>query len=244
MKNLKRAEKAGLRCPAPIALRKHVLVMQFVGTDGRAAPKLADAELANTRGAREAYFECVAMMRKLYQECRLVHADLSEFNMLWHEKQIWMIDLAQAVEFDHPNAMRFLRDDCLHVTQYFLHLGVSDALSVRCLFQFVSSHNALDLESEMGKPSVTSEQDDNVWFDSFLPQRLSDLADPEAAADRVQDAFHKALLGDEVQDLDVEDDDSDDETSGKPAPLATSEKVSKKAAKKAARMRRKAANKK
>ena len=27
--------------------------------------------------------ECIQMMRTLYQVCRLVHADLSEYNMLW-----------------------------------------------------------------------------------------------------------------------------------------------------------------
>ncbi len=212
MKNLKRAERAGLRCPAPIALRKHVLVMQLIGTDGDAAPKLTDAKLAGTAGARDAYFQCVDLMRQLYQKCRLVHADLSEFNMLWHEKQLWLIDLAQAVEFDHPNAMRFLRDDCNHVTQYFRWLGVSDVLTVRNLFQFVSQSEVLDLGREMGKPSPTSEQDDNVWFESFLPQRLSDLADPEAAADRVKDAFHKQLLkNDEGEEEEVEEVEEEEE---------------------------------
>lgn len=33
-------------------------------------------------------FVSVQMMQQLYQECNLVHADLSEYNMLWHEGKV------------------------------------------------------------------------------------------------------------------------------------------------------------
>lgn len=32
-----------------------------------------------------AYTEMVMIIRKLYQDCRLVHGDLSEYNILFHE---------------------------------------------------------------------------------------------------------------------------------------------------------------
>lgn len=48
----------------------------------RAAPKLKDVILSESK-ARELYLQCVHLMRTLFQECRLVHADLSEFNMLY-----------------------------------------------------------------------------------------------------------------------------------------------------------------
>ena len=53
----------------------------------RAAPKLKDVDLSDSK-ARELYLQVVTMMRTMYQQCRLVHADLSEFNMLWVIKQI------------------------------------------------------------------------------------------------------------------------------------------------------------
>ena len=39
-RNLARLRAAGVRCPAPVHLRAHVLVMEFVGSDGVAAPRL------------------------------------------------------------------------------------------------------------------------------------------------------------------------------------------------------------
>jgi hypothetical protein len=35
-----------------------------------------------------AYTEMVMMIRKLYQDCRLVHGDLSEYNILFHQVSI------------------------------------------------------------------------------------------------------------------------------------------------------------
>jgi hypothetical protein len=39
-RNLSRLKAAGVRCPAPVHLRMHVLLMEFVGANGVAAPRL------------------------------------------------------------------------------------------------------------------------------------------------------------------------------------------------------------
>ena len=39
-RNLSRLKAAGIRCPQPVHLRMHVLVMEFVGSHGVAAPRL------------------------------------------------------------------------------------------------------------------------------------------------------------------------------------------------------------
>jgi serine/threonine-protein kinase RIO1 len=80
MRNLRRLAGAGIRVPVPHALRLHVLTMDFIGSDGVAAPRLKDAGLSASRAAA-AYDEVVRIMRTMYQACRLVHADLSEYNM-------------------------------------------------------------------------------------------------------------------------------------------------------------------
>ena len=47
----------------------------------RPAPRLKDANLPESK-AREVYLDTILMVRRLYHECRLIHGDLSEFNML------------------------------------------------------------------------------------------------------------------------------------------------------------------
>jgi RIO kinase 1 len=47
----------------------------------RAAPKLKDVAL-NESKARELYLQCIQLMRTMYHKSQLIHADLSEFNML------------------------------------------------------------------------------------------------------------------------------------------------------------------
>lgn len=47
----------------------------------RPAPLLKNASLSESK-ACELYLQVIEHMRRMYQEARLVHADLSEFNML------------------------------------------------------------------------------------------------------------------------------------------------------------------
>lgn len=79
-RNLKRLASAGLPVPEPITLRMHVLLMDFIGKDGVAAPRLKDARLTEEQ-ASGAYLQVVDILRAMFQRCRLVHADLSEYNM-------------------------------------------------------------------------------------------------------------------------------------------------------------------
>lgn len=93
-RNLKRLYTAGIRSPKVADLRDHVLVMDFLGKeDGWASPRLRDAEgiideeeqkSGAPQGSRweELYREALVATRIMYQHCRLVHADLSEYNIL------------------------------------------------------------------------------------------------------------------------------------------------------------------
>ena len=115
MRNLLRLQQAGINAPRPIILRKHVLLMDFIGQNGWPASKLKDVVLCSSK-LRSLYRECVEMMWRLYNKCKLVHADLSEYNLLYCDSSIFVIDVSQSVENDHPMALEFLRKDCSNIT--------------------------------------------------------------------------------------------------------------------------------
>ena len=73
--------QANIKCPEPIFLRSHVLVMRFIGESGFPAPLLKDAVITESR-ARTLYYDCVKICHRIFNLAKLVHADLSEFNML------------------------------------------------------------------------------------------------------------------------------------------------------------------
>ncbi|KAK3592892.1 hypothetical protein CHS0354_004118 [Potamilus streckersoni] len=187
MRNLIRINQAGIPCPEPILLRSHVLVMGFIGTEGWPAPLLKDCEISESK-ARELYLQCVHILRLLYHDCHLIHADLSEFNLLYHEGQVYVIDVSQSVEHDHPQALEFLRKDCSNVTDYFCKKGVS-TLSIKELFDFVTditiTKENLDdyLDKAMAltatrSPEDVSEQDkidEEVFKNSYIPRTLDQV---------------------------------------------------------------------
>lgn len=124
MHNLSRLKKAGVPCPEVISMKKHILVMSYIGNGHEnPAPKLKDAILSDAEMLC-AYEEVVDIMKTMHDKARLVHADFSEYNILWHEGRCVVIDLAQAVEPLHPAAMEFLMRDCLNITNFFEKNGV------------------------------------------------------------------------------------------------------------------------
>lgn len=136
MRNYRRLYAAGIPCPAPTLLKSHVLIMEFLGTNGWPSPRLKDANLKEKR-LREAYVQTIFIMRHMFQRCKLVHGDLSEYNLLWHNQEIYVIDVSQSVESDHPSALDFLRKDASNVNDYFYKAGGLDVMTTRQLFEFI-----------------------------------------------------------------------------------------------------------
>ena len=102
----------------------------------RASPRLKDVSLP-TESTTPLYIELVMTVRRMFHVCKLVHADLSEYNILYHEEHLWIIDVSQSVEHDHPSAFDFLRKDIKNMEDFFGRLGVR-CLGLRRCFDFVT----------------------------------------------------------------------------------------------------------
>ena len=118
--NLRRALKAGVKVPRPIAAERNVLVMEYVGTETERGRRLAEVHIENPQTAFVVVREYA---RRLY-DAGLVHGDLSEYNLVVHEGELYVIDLGQAVTVHHPNARDFLERDCDNVAAFFARQGV------------------------------------------------------------------------------------------------------------------------
>ncbi len=136
-RNLKRLYNAGVRVPKPIFVYKNILVMEFIGNDGIRAPLLK--EVGPELDLDEAYrlLETILKYIKIgYCKARLVHADLSEYNIMIYNGEPVIIDVSQALDVNHPNAHEFLVHDISTVLRFFEKIGLK-APSIKEVYDWV-----------------------------------------------------------------------------------------------------------
>src|SRR3972149_5585595 len=120
-RNLEQAFRAKVNVPKPIAVKNNILVMEFIGKDGVSAPSLKERLPVNPE---KAYRSVLIYMERLYRDADLVHADLSEYNiMMWRGKPV-LFDMSQSVPTSHPLAKSLLQRDLVNVNKFFNRLGV------------------------------------------------------------------------------------------------------------------------
>jgi RIO kinase 1 len=119
---LSRAWEAGASVPYPVEQTDHGLLMEFIGDDSQAAPKLGQARLSGA-DLGSAWEQLLSSLQAL-TIAGLVHADLSAYNLLWWEGQLVVIDLPQAVEFTtNTDAYDLLHRDVANVGDWFNRHG-------------------------------------------------------------------------------------------------------------------------
>lgn len=113
-KNLMRVEDV-VPVPKPYFVRNNVIVMDFLGKDGVAFPQLREVGPPNP----ERDFETlVRHMRSMYRQ-GIVHADLSEYNILVGEEKLYLIDFSQGTVLENPMAEEYLSRDVENIIRYF-----------------------------------------------------------------------------------------------------------------------------
>ncbi len=121
-KNLKRAFKVGLSVPKPIYIRDNILIMEYIGFESIPAPLLKD--IRKPKEPLNLFSEILNFMKQLYNKAKLVHGDLSEFNILYHNQKPVIIDISQAVSTQHPKAEVYLARDIKNIFNFFAKLGI------------------------------------------------------------------------------------------------------------------------
>lgn len=181
IRNLQRMFLAGIPVPKPLLLKGHVLVMEFIGEDGCPAPLLKNVHEMDAELADQLYVECVTIMRNMYRKCRLVHADLSEFNILFHDNHLIIIDVSQSVEHDHPNALTFLRSDIGNVTKFFMERGAK-IFGMKRLFEIIVDPLVDELqfsEALIHDRSSDNLPDDSFFMSAYIPHKLEQIVNFE-----------------------------------------------------------------
>ncbi|MEM3627478.1 MAG: serine protein kinase RIO [Candidatus Bathyarchaeia archaeon] len=120
-KNLEQAAAAKVKVPKPIAVKNNVLIMEFIGKNGVSAPSMKEQPPKNPE---KIYSTLLIYLNRLYRRAKLVHGDLSEYNIIiWRGRPV-LFDMAQAVPISHPMADFLLRRDLTNLNRFFSRLGV------------------------------------------------------------------------------------------------------------------------
>ncbi|MFH1455818.1 MAG: serine protein kinase RIO [archaeon] len=119
-RNLLKCRKVGIKVPKPIAVYKNILVMEFIGKNNDPAPLMSQCPPEDPKIFYERLIKDVQM---LYREARLVHGDLSAFNVINYEERPIIIDWSHAVDLRYPNVKELLKRDIKNVCMRFKKQG-------------------------------------------------------------------------------------------------------------------------
>jgi len=204
-RNLTRMKSSGMLVPQPIAVKGHVLVMEFLGNHMVASKTLKEAEVHSLEDWENIYISVIEVLRKMYHDCKLVHADFSEYNLLMHDGKVYVIDVSQAVEHDHPMALEFLRRDCGNVNLFFTSKGVATLglkqifyLIVEKSFTFTREYTQKLINERKSDPKKEENKfDDELFKNLYIPRTLFEV-EPEKLAGASKDQIVFLLISNKL----------------------------------------------
>ena len=121
---LGRLWSAGVAVPYPVQRIDSELMVEYLGDDDGAAPRLVQVSPAAGQAA-DLFAQAVANIRLCAQR-GVVHGDLSPYNMLVWDDRLFLIDFPQAVDpVTHPDGFTLLERDVKNVCQWAHRHGVA-----------------------------------------------------------------------------------------------------------------------
>ncbi|WP_433263901.1 serine protein kinase RIO [Actinosynnema sp. CS-041913] len=120
---LARLWQLGAPVPYPVQRAGTELLLEFIGTDGAAAPRLAQLR-PEPEELRDLWRQLVDAL-SLMASVGLTHGDLSAFNLMVHDGRLVVIDLPQAVDVvANPRGAEFLERDVRNIAGWFAARGL------------------------------------------------------------------------------------------------------------------------
>ncbi|MGV1010523.1 MAG: serine protein kinase RIO [Dermatophilaceae bacterium] len=111
-----------LPVPYPVSLHGHELLLQLVGHDGEAAPRLAQAR--PDRSVLPMLFEQLREAMEHLARLGWAHGDLSAYNVLLEGERVVIIDWPQVIDvIGNPHGFEYLERDARNVAQWFTRRG-------------------------------------------------------------------------------------------------------------------------
>ena len=118
--NILKCYNSGISVVTPIHVSKNILVMEFVGSNGKPEKTLLESEVDEND-----YHQCIQLITDLFKKAKLVHADFSEFNIFKTNSGLKIFDLGSAVDLNHPKMMDFLKRDINNISNFFVKRGLT-----------------------------------------------------------------------------------------------------------------------
>lgn len=117
--------RLGCRVPQPMAVGGGAVLMAYLGNEDEAAPRLQAYQPTEAEAHR--FREDLLHVVESLLGANLIHGDLSPYNVLVWEGEVWVIDVPQAVDAHiHPDGASLFLRDVTNITRYFSRYGVAD----------------------------------------------------------------------------------------------------------------------
>jgi serine/threonine-protein kinase RIO1 len=135
-RNLCRARSKGLNVPRPLLFKDNVLLTEMItestmdNNENKCgftnSPQLREVDELPAGQWENYYEQTLLILKELYRKCKLVHGDLSEYNLLLQNKEhVYALDFGQAMDTSHPEHRTYLMRDINTVNSFFKKKGVS-----------------------------------------------------------------------------------------------------------------------